>query len=209
MVDTLDALRQRIREIEGRPATPRTTVTSGDDGLDTAAGGLPCPGLVEVVGTVGSGRTRVAMAWAAARTRAGEPVAWIDPERVLYPPTAAVLGVDLAQLLVVRPDPLHAAWATEQVLRSGCFGLVVLAAPPDTRGLGARWQQAVRHGHTTLVLLATAPGRDLPIDLRLVVRGASAVVQRRRGGGHGQVVALPAWPEGADPWDEAGGVPWA
>ena len=60
----LDQLRERIQEIEGRPPVSRQVVSSGMDDLDAAVGGLPCPGLVEVSGRPGSGRVRVALAWA-------------------------------------------------------------------------------------------------------------------------------------------------
>lgn len=59
---------------------------------------------------------------------AAEPVAWMMlPAGGFYPPDVADNGVDLAALIVVRvADATIAARATERVLRSGGFGLVVL-----------------------------------------------------------------------------------
>jgi recombination protein RecA len=59
---------------------------------------------------------------------AAEPVSWITlGAATFYPPDAAACGVDLAALVVVRVrDAAGAARATEKVLRSGAFGLVVL-----------------------------------------------------------------------------------
>ena len=60
MDDTLARLRQQIREIEGGPVQQVRAAPSGLPGLDGLTGGLPCPGLVEVDGPVGGGRTRPA-----------------------------------------------------------------------------------------------------------------------------------------------------
>lgn len=206
MVDALAALRARIREIEGRPAGERQSVSSGHASLDATAGGLPCPGLVEVCGPRGGGRTRLALGWAAARTRAGERVAWVDPARLLYPPSAEALGVSLERLLVVRAEDAQAAWAAEQLLASGCFGLVVVSEAPDVHGAGRRWEQAAWRGRGTLVVLSDKPVRDLPADLRFSVQDDVATVLRRRGGGQGARVTVPAWPVGLDPWASAGGA---
>lgn len=209
MTDALAELRARIREIEGRPAVLSRAVPSGQEVLDEAVGGLPCPGLVEVCGPLGSGRTRLVLSWAAQRTHQHERVAWVDVRRVLHPPTAAALGVDLRQLVIVWPPELQLAWATEQLLRSGCFGLVVLAGAEEVAGVAARWQQAARTGRCTLVVLADRPWRGLPADLRLAVDQERAVVQRRRGGGVGQVLQVPPWPAGLDPWGEGEVPSWA
>lgn len=201
MGDTLDMLRRRIQEIEGRPATARRLVDCGLPALDAEAGGLPCPGLVAVEGPAGSGRTRLVLSWVAARTRRGERVAWVDPGRLLHPPAAAALGVTLDRLLLVRPDEAHSAWSVEQVLRSGCFGIVVLGEPlPDLLAAGPRWLQAARYGSSTLVVLTSRSERALALDLRLVLRDGVVTVLRRRGGSGGRRVALPAWPEELDPW---------
>ena len=65
--------------------------------------------------------------------RAAEPVAWVVPwsmdpaTATFYPPDLEHTGIDLAALVVVKaPSVIAAARASERILRSGAFGLVVL-----------------------------------------------------------------------------------
>lgn len=208
MNDTLARLRQRIRELEGGPVQPVVPAPSGVPDLDALTGGLPCPGLVEVDGPVGGGRGRLVLGWVAEATARGERVAWVDPAGELYPPTAAALGVVLERLLLVRPVEERLAWTADQLARSGCFGLVVLAAVPELRGVVARWREAVRQGRSTLVVLSERRACLPAVDLRLEVHEGVAVVQRRRAGVVGRAIPVPVWPEGLDPL-EGGGSPWA
>ncbi|MEQ1506004.1 MAG: recombinase RecA, partial [Myxococcota bacterium] len=147
----LDALRVRIRALEGGTSVRRRRVASGVGPLDVLIGGLPEPGIVELAGPDGSGRVRLALGIAAAWTRAGRSVAWVDPARRLYPPACADLGVGLERLLIVRPTEDGSApwaWATEQLLRSGCFPLVVIDHPDGgghRRALAHGWARAAEH----------------------------------------------------------------
>jgi hypothetical protein len=229
---TIQDLRARIREIEGFSGgfSPivRLREPSGLPGLDAILGGLPRPGLVELVGAPGSGRARVAAAVAAARVARRHEVAWVDGDSVLYPPGLARLGVDLDHVLVVRPPAdgtPGAVWAAEQILRSGCFSLVVIqiqvraetprrfAADPDGRAETPRrfaadprawcWgglARAAEHGGCTGLVLSTGSSRDLPADLRLAVGDGRLTVLRDRSGRAGAEVEVPPWPEEADPW---------
>ncbi len=62
----------------------------------------------------------------------GEPCAWVSPreESSFYPPDFAQAGIDLAALVVVRVPPEAGSHglvrASELLLRSGAFGLVVM-----------------------------------------------------------------------------------
>lgn len=95
------------------------------DGL--LGGGFPRGRLSEITGPLSSGRTSLAMALAAAATRAGEVVAWIDPADALDPASLDAAGVAANRLLWVRPpgarDALHCA---ERLLLARGFALVVL-----------------------------------------------------------------------------------
>lgn len=204
----LAALRAKIRALEGGVAVRRLRPTSGVPGVDALLGGLPRPGIVELSGPEGSGRTRTALALAARPTRRGEPVAWVDPHRRLYPPAAAALGVALEHLLVVRPAEDGSApwaWATEQLVRSGNFSLVVLDWPV-VRGLRRAaahgFARAAEHGGCTLVVLAPRQVRELPADVRLACGAGELAVVRDRGREPGGPVAapLPALPAGAGPF---------
>lgn len=196
---SLEALRARIREIEGTPIHPRR-VGSGVPEIDALVGGLPCPGVVEVHGVLGAGRTRVALSLAAAEIRRGRPVAWVDPQRRFFPPAAAAVGVDPAALLVVQPPGDRDAWAIEQVCRSGAFALVV-ALDPMTKGrVGARWAHAAEAGACTLVVIGERPLRDLQPTVRLMAGDGEMVVARDRRGVAGARSPLPRLPDAGDPW---------
>lgn len=202
----LSVLRAQIRALEGAGAVRRRRAPCGVDVLDDALGGLPLPGIVELSGPEGTGKLRTALSVVAKRTAAGQLVAWVDPERRLYPPAAAELGVVLARLLVVRPPEDGSspwAWVTEQVARSSCFSLVVIDLPERTgsrRSLAHGWARAVEHGNCTLLVVSRRPTRELPADVRLVVGDGRLVVVRDRAGVKQQEVPLPAFPAAADPW---------
>ncbi len=203
---TLDALRARIRALEGGAPVHRRRVASGLSTVDGLIGGLPCPGLVELCGPDGGGRTRVAVELVAAFTAARRAVAWVDPLRRLYPPAAAAMGVDLDRLLLVRPpaDGTHPEiWATEQLLRSGCFALVVSHLPERRRARrqgGHTWARAAERGQCTGLVLASRPQRDVPAEIRLQAGAGRLSVLRDRGGRPGGSAILPPVPSEADPW---------
>lgn len=200
MDETLNALRARIQEIEGRPVAGVASLPSGVRSLDEAVGGLPQPGIVEVCGKRGAGRTRMALAATAACTARGERVAWVDPAGLCYPPTAEGFGVTLSQMLLVTPEEHQASWAVEQLLRSGCLPLVVVVEPVMPTGAGARWARAARRGVCTLMVLSERSVASMPADLRLTVQEREGLVKRVRAGGGGRRFEVPPWPEGLDPW---------
>lgn len=198
---SLETLRAQVRALEGGAPVHRRRVVSGVDVFDRLVQGLPCPGIVELCGSDGSGHLRLALELAASATRDRRAVAWVDASRQLYPPAAAALGVDLDRLLIVRPaaDGSHPEiWATEQLLRSGCFALVVSHFPEsrnERRFGGHQWARAAEHGQCTALVLGARPLRDVPADVRLQVGGGQLSVLRDRGGRHGASQAL------ADPPD--------
>src|SRR6185369_17623498 len=66
--------------------------------LDQAlGGGLPRGRITELAGARSTGRTGLACTIAAAATRAGETIAWIDPADALDPAGAAAAGIALAR----------------------------------------------------------------------------------------------------------------
>lgn len=206
----LDALRARIRALEGAPAVERVRLPCGVSAVDGLLGGLPVPGIVELSGPEGAGRARVALALAARICRQGGRVAWVDPLRRLYPPAAEDLGVPLDRLLVVRPTEDGSApwaWATEQLLRSGCFRLVVVDHPAHNvreRAFSHAWARAAEHGGAIAVVLAQKPLRALPADVRLAVGGGRLFVSRDRAGTPGRSGSLPELADRCSPW----GAPW-
>src|SRR5271166_2253127 len=92
-------------------------------------GGLPRGRISEIVGGVTSGKTSAAAAFAAAATRMGETVAWIDSTNSFDPPSHTRAGADLSRVLWVNParlspDFANLSWrerrdALKRVLRTG------------------------------------------------------------------------------------------
>lgn len=201
---SLDALRARIRALEGGRVQRRRAAT-GVAELDALTGGLPAPGLVELHGAPGSGATRLAAGVLAWHTRLSRPVAWVDAGRSLYPPALADLGVDLRWLLLVRPPGGHEIWAAEQLLRAGAFPVVVISGLERLGRGGARWSHAVESGRCTGLVLSTTPQRALPADLRVAVEPERLTVVRDRQGAYGRHGPVPTWPEVARPWQRTAG----
>ena len=81
----------------------REVLACGIPDVDAALqGGLPRGAIAELVGTNCSGRTTMAMAYAAATMRAGNVCAWIDVADAFDPESAAANGVQLERMLWVR-----------------------------------------------------------------------------------------------------------
>lgn len=105
----------------------------------------------------------------------GEPVAWVAfrDDASFYPPDFVALGIDLASLIVVRlphsqgDGATHAlVRASELLLRSGAFGLVVVdfgstSVPRGELAWQARLSGLVRMHEARLVLL-TGSAREQP-----------------------------------------------
>lgn len=137
--------------------------------LDDWLGGWPLPGVVEVVGEVGTGRLALVLPALAALTQAGRPVVIVDPLQQLHPP--GLPGLDLTQLVLVRPSLEQAPWALEQVARSGAVAAVLaLDVPLAGRGV-ARLGHAAEAGRSTLFFVQRRSDADLPAQVRLQTDG--------------------------------------
>jgi recombination protein RecA len=131
----------------GREITAKSRrLSSGIAPLDALLrGGIVRSRISEFIGQVSSGRTSLAAALAAAATRRGEEVGWIDSADAFDPASMAAGGVDLARVLWVSVRNATAARhlqgnsrtrlvtrssallkAAELVLDAGGFGLVVI-----------------------------------------------------------------------------------
>jgi hypothetical protein len=138
-----------IRLGTARPGTVARLPT-GLAALDDAlGGGLPRGRVTELAGPPGTGRTGLACAVAASATRAGETIAWVDPEDALEPAAAEAADVALARVLWVRPRDLPDAFrAADILLGAGGFGLVVLDVGAG-RGDDTRWPRLARAAERT------------------------------------------------------------
>lgn len=99
---------------------------------------------------------------------------------------AAGLGVDLKQLIVVRPaNQADEAWAIDQALR--CAGVAAVVCWPgklDDRTF-RRWQLAAEEGGTLGMLLRPLADRQQPswAELRLLVAASSSIAPSRAAAG--------------------------
>jgi recombination protein RecA len=98
------ALARRIPSaLSPQPKTVRERLVCEVEELDRLlGGGLPVGAVTELVGITGSGRTTLALAYAAAVVRDGRVVSWVDAGDTLDPGSAALNGVELSRLLWVR-----------------------------------------------------------------------------------------------------------
>lgn len=197
----IDALRAEIRTMEGGSVGDCRRAPSGLDALDALTGGVPVPGLVEVNGPLGGGAHRLVLGLVAAALRRGRRVAWVDGPGWFHPPGAAALGVEPSALCLVRPPVERAGWAVEQLLRAGCFPLVVVDGVAAVGHAGHRWARAAEAGCATALVLAERPSRAIPAAQRLSVQGGVvSVVRDRLGAWAPRVTEAPAPSDGVDRW---------
>jgi hypothetical protein len=156
---------------------PLLRLATGLPALDAALeGGLPRGRVTELAGTRSAGRTGLACRIAASATRAGETIAWVDPEDALDPDVAGAAGVALPRTLWVRPrDVTDALRAAEILLGAGGFGLVVLdlgCAGAARTTAWTRLARAAERTRSTLLVLATtrSAGSCAALALELVGR---------------------------------------
>ncbi len=125
---TIEALRERIRQMEAAPRLSQLTMSTGVKAFDALLqGGFPAGTVIELMGGPASGKTSLALKVVAQATQRRQLCAYIDTPRQLYAPAAQGLGVDLNAMLVLRPKiASQAVWAALQLLRSGCFAVTVL-----------------------------------------------------------------------------------
>jgi len=174
-------------------ALEEASLPTGIDRLDALlpGGGLPRGALIELSGAPSSGKTSLTLALIAAAQRRAESVAYVDPERSFFAPSAQAAGIDLEQLLLVRPTPRSAPRSSrarrpdtlagfrviDHLLRSKWFSLLVLDLggpfrPPPLDRL-FRISRLARVGETVTLLLtetdALRPSLGSPVSLRLTV----------------------------------------
>jgi hypothetical protein len=164
-------------------------ISSGVAEVDAVTGGIPRGCLTEIWGGASSGKTSVLVAAMGAATRRGETCVLIDASDSFDPASAQAAGVNFGKLLWVRcgntaiknlnhkghrekqrktkssEDRLEQVLkATDLILQSGGFGLIVL----DLTGIEQRFvrriplaswfrfQRAVEHTKSALVVVSEA-----------------------------------------------------
>ena len=156
---------------------PDDFLRTGIDRFDLLFGprGLPQAQLLEITGTVASGRTRLLFCLLAALTRRGS-VVYYDPARALFPPALHAAGVDLARIWLIRPSSSAAALRQIEQLgksRTVCAAVFDLSSGRDPLAatlLHRLRQQAVRTGITVIFLTSERAGLIPPSMISLSLR---------------------------------------
>jgi len=140
------------------------TLTTGIVEIDALSNGLPRSAITEIFGTSSSGRTSVLLSVLAQATWGDEVCALIDMGDRFDPASAAHAGIALDRLLWIRcrNDLERAFKATDLVLQSGGFGLVMLdmadVAVQFARRIVSSWwyrfRRALEHTPTALVVIS-------------------------------------------------------
>lgn len=121
--------------------------------------GVPRGAITEVARANGTGRTAFVLELLAAHPE--QRAAWVEDEISVYPPALPLYGVAMERLLFVEAGH-DLLWATQQVLRSQLFPIVVvekgdaLLTENDLR----RLQILAHQGNTSLLLLCDQPARQ-------------------------------------------------
>jgi recombination protein RecA len=104
------------------------TISTGALTLDLAlGGGLPKGRVIEIYGPESSGKTTLALHAIAEVQKLGGVAAFVDAEHALDPAYAAVLGVDIDNLLVSQTDTGESALEiVDQLVRSAAVDIVVI-----------------------------------------------------------------------------------
>jgi recombination protein RecA len=125
-------LRRRFGSEAIRPASelqPAEVIPTGFPTLDEALGigGLPRGRIVDVYGPESAGKTTLCLHVIAEAQKQGGQAAIIDAEHKLDPAWARRRGVDLARLMVVRPDTFEQGLEiTAGLVRSGAVSVIVI-----------------------------------------------------------------------------------
>ena len=143
-----------------------------------------------ITGLPGAGRSSLAGRVLAAETQRGRPVAWVDAQRLVYPPALEALGVDLSRLLMVHAKGEKAAFAAEQIIDTQSFGVVVVSGldahlnPARARRLQTSSEGA---GVATLMVVEPPaaerlPGASMKLHLTRRARHVQVEVSKDRSG---------------------------
>ena len=205
MPSTVDQLLSRSSLLwkPGQRRVPaRTGLPTGFAVLDEVLheSGWPRGALIELLAAQpGIGEMRLLLPMLAALSRRGLYQLWIDPPFQPFAPALARQGIDLAQLVIVRPrDHRQWLWATEQALRSaGCGAVVCWAGAGKSRYAELRKLQVAAAERSCVGFIFGRP-RDAdtasPAALRLGLTAAAAGlaidVLKQRGAPAGQRVML-------------------
>ena len=183
---------------------PAAGVSSGFAALDAALfdRGWPRAGLTELLSDAwGIGELRLlAPALVALAAAENRWIAWVGPPFVPYAPALEAAGVELAKVLLIRPEGQHEAlWALEQALKSGACSAALGWLPEASLRFSTlrRLSMAARRGETWATLFRPTSAARNPsgaeLRLRLAPRPGNRLrvtIVKRRGGWPGGAIDL-------------------
>jgi hypothetical protein len=164
---SLDALQLQVGRYESTGFLP-----TGLDGLDgLLKGGIPRGKLVEITGSLSSGKTSLLMSILMKATQEEEFVAYVDTFDSLDPDSALKAGVDLDRVLWIRcrktGEPMNTALekalkAVDILAQAGGFGVIALDLQPAEEQRNCRiplhaWfrlQRALKGTPSTLLVIS-------------------------------------------------------
>lgn len=178
------ALQERMRRVENAHHLQYERLTTGIAALDRLLpeGGFARGALVEWLGEPGAGASSLALAAAREACREGGALVAIDRPRRLYPPAAAMLGVDLERLIVVRPqNQADERWAVHQALSCPAVAAVLCWPEKLDDRTFRRWQLAAERGKCLGLVVRPEQALAQPAwsEVRLLVRALPAEGNRR------------------------------
>jgi protein ImuA len=171
---------ERARRPEGGPS-----ISTGCQALDRLlpAGGLLRGTLVEwLAADEASGAACLALAAAREACRDDGPLLVVDGEEKFYPPAAALAGIDLERLIVVRVhQPRDETWALDQALRTPGLGAVLGWTRQLSQRAARRLQLAAEASGGLGLLVRPEQARHEPCwaEARLLVRPQGGMAGRR------------------------------
>lgn len=101
-------------------------ISSGFEGLDALVAGGLRPGLHEIVGGPGAGKTRLALSFAARAQRGGHAVAVVDVDRGIRASDIGAAGLEPSATLFGRPSTAEQTLEITLALIEAGVGLVVI-----------------------------------------------------------------------------------
>ena len=182
--ELVDRLQTRLRRMEGAHHVQGKRITTGIETLDRLlpGGGLPLGTLAEWLGEPGSGAGSLALLAAREACREGGALVVVDRPRCFYPPAADAMGIDLENLIVVRPqDQADERWAVHQALSCPAVDAVLCWPEKLDDRTFRRWQLAAEKGGGLGLLVRPEQALAGPTwsEVRLQVRAVPGSAPRR------------------------------
>lgn len=117
----------RLGSHVGKPLPSIHTGLPSLDDFVFGCGGVPRGSVIEVFGPESSGKTTITLQIIAAEQAAGGLAAFVDAEHALDPTYAAMLGVDVKNLLVNQPDNGEQALdVVRKLINSKCVNVIAV-----------------------------------------------------------------------------------